>query len=140
VDRTRAEYTKSGRGRRAPSVALRHWEQACKARWRALLLVIRAKLEAVACGISTVEDESSRTSTSTSREHVRDESAMSTTSQTESVTLTMRQVRAFVNLGRTTIEKMVARGEFPRPRRVGGKLLFDRAEVLDWWQRQGADS
>lgn len=33
------------------------WEQACRARWRALLLVIKAKLEAVRCGISTIEDE-----------------------------------------------------------------------------------
>ena len=33
------------------------WEQACRQRWRALNLVIRAKLEAVECGISVFEDE-----------------------------------------------------------------------------------
>lgn len=33
------------------------WEQACRSVWRSLLLVIKAKLEAVACGISTVERE-----------------------------------------------------------------------------------
>lgn len=33
------------------------WEQACRQRWRALALVIKAKLEAVECGITTFEDE-----------------------------------------------------------------------------------
>lgn len=33
------------------------WEQACRQRWRALALVIKAKLEAVECGISTIERE-----------------------------------------------------------------------------------
>lgn len=33
------------------------WEQACRQRWRALNLVIKAKLEAVECGISVLEDE-----------------------------------------------------------------------------------
>jgi hypothetical protein len=42
---------------RAPADALRTWEQACRQRWRALNLVIRAKLEAVECGITTFETE-----------------------------------------------------------------------------------
>lgn len=33
------------------------WERACRQRWRALALVIKAKLEAVECGISLFEDE-----------------------------------------------------------------------------------
>lgn len=33
------------------------WEQAQRQRWRALLLVIKAKLEAVEAGISTIEEE-----------------------------------------------------------------------------------
>lgn len=33
------------------------WEQACRQRWRALALCIKAKLEAVACGISEFESE-----------------------------------------------------------------------------------
>lgn len=33
------------------------WEQACRQRWRALLLVIKAKLEATECGISSFESE-----------------------------------------------------------------------------------
>lgn len=33
------------------------WEQECRQRWRALALVIKAKLEAVECGISDFESE-----------------------------------------------------------------------------------
>lgn len=43
--------------RRAPAAAEAAWEQSCRQRWRALALVIKAKLEAVAAGITTVEDE-----------------------------------------------------------------------------------
>lgn len=37
--------------------ARRNWEQACRQRWRALALAIKAKLEAVTCGISEFENE-----------------------------------------------------------------------------------
>lgn len=47
----------SAQYRREPHTALAAWEQACRSIWRALALVIKAKLEAVAAGISTVEDE-----------------------------------------------------------------------------------
>lgn len=33
------------------------WEQECRSRWRALVLSIKAKLEAVECGISQFESE-----------------------------------------------------------------------------------
>jgi len=33
------------------------WEQGCRQRWRALNLVVKAKLEAVECGISVFEEE-----------------------------------------------------------------------------------
>lgn len=33
------------------------WEQDCRSRWRALVLVIKAKLEAVSSGITTIEQE-----------------------------------------------------------------------------------
>jgi hypothetical protein len=42
---------------RSADAAERAWEQACRQRWRALALVIKAKLEAVSAGITTVEDE-----------------------------------------------------------------------------------
>jgi hypothetical protein len=48
--------TPSGRYR-YENEAVKHWEQGCKARWRALVLIIKAKLEAVDAGISTVERE-----------------------------------------------------------------------------------
>lgn len=41
----------------APEVVQRNWEQACRQRWRALALAIKAKLEAVACGITSFEEE-----------------------------------------------------------------------------------
>lgn len=48
--------TPTGRDRSAAS-AEEAYEQAVRQRWRALALVIKAKLEAVEAGISTVEDE-----------------------------------------------------------------------------------
>lgn len=42
---------------RTADAAKKEWEQACRTRWRALLLVIKAKLEAVAVGISTFDTE-----------------------------------------------------------------------------------
>ena len=47
-----------GRGlRRSDEDAYREWEQACRQRWRALCLVVKAKLEAVDAGITTFENE-----------------------------------------------------------------------------------
>ncbi len=37
--------------------AAKEWEQEIRQRWRALLLTIKAKLEAVECGISSIEQE-----------------------------------------------------------------------------------
>lgn len=42
---------------RTPSGKYAAWEQACRQRWRALALIIKAKLEAVASGITTMEIE-----------------------------------------------------------------------------------
>jgi hypothetical protein len=42
---------------RTEAQAYKAWEQACRQRWRALNLVIKAKLEAVDAEISTIEDE-----------------------------------------------------------------------------------
>ena len=42
------------RGTRVPQLLS---EQACRSRWRALALAVKAKLEAVAIGITTFEDE-----------------------------------------------------------------------------------
>lgn len=50
------KYTPTGRERTENS-KYEAWEQACRQRWRALNLVIKAKLEAVECGISVFDDE-----------------------------------------------------------------------------------
>lgn len=51
------QFKQSKRGWRSPEVARKHWEQACRQRWRALVLCVKAKLEAVESRISTFEDE-----------------------------------------------------------------------------------
>lgn len=42
---------------RTEDAARKEWEQACRQRWRALTLVVKAKLEAVDAGITVFEDE-----------------------------------------------------------------------------------
>lgn len=57
-DRNAKEFTQTATGKlRAPQSAQAEWEQSCRQRWRALALVVKAKLEAVAAGISTFESE-----------------------------------------------------------------------------------
>ena len=52
------EFWETPTGRqRAEKAAFEAWEQACRQRWRALNLVIKAKLEAVEANISEFEDE-----------------------------------------------------------------------------------
>lgn len=54
----RAESVRSETGkRRTLDAAERAYDQAVKVRWRALVLIIKAKLEAVASGITTIERE-----------------------------------------------------------------------------------
>lgn len=51
-------FTRTTTGReRTAAAADREYEQAVRQRWRALALVIKAKLEAVAAGITTLQDE-----------------------------------------------------------------------------------
>jgi hypothetical protein len=58
-DRNAAEFlfTPARKTRRTDAQAYEAWEQACRQRWRALNLVIKAKLEAVESGISTFDNE-----------------------------------------------------------------------------------
>jgi hypothetical protein len=54
----RTEFMKSEKGRRrTPRQADQAFDQATRQRWRAMALVIKAKLEAVQSNISTVESE-----------------------------------------------------------------------------------
>jgi hypothetical protein len=58
-DRSAHEFTHAGNRHtpRAKLVADKVYEQAIRQRWRALALIIKAKLEAVATGIVTFEEE-----------------------------------------------------------------------------------
>jgi hypothetical protein len=58
-DRQDKQFTHTpGRGyERSDSDAEKAWEQATRQRWRALALVVKAKLEAVESGISTFDNE-----------------------------------------------------------------------------------
>lgn len=51
------QLTESRGFQRNEKTILQHWEKACRQRWRALALAIKAKLEAVECGISEFEQE-----------------------------------------------------------------------------------
>lgn len=51
------QYTHHSRGAKTPAAAAAAWEQACRQRWRALNLAVKAKLEAVESGIAEFEDE-----------------------------------------------------------------------------------
>tara|TARA_R100001086_G_scaffold219041_1_gene135830 strand:- start:614 stop:1033 length:420 start_codon:yes stop_codon:yes gene_type:complete len=51
------QKTPAKRQKRSPEAAHQAWEQACRQRWRARSLVIKAKLEAVESGIVEFDDE-----------------------------------------------------------------------------------
>lgn len=42
---------------RPKELAMKSWDQACRQRWRALALVVKAKLEAVESGVATFDHE-----------------------------------------------------------------------------------
>ena len=56
-DKQQFARTPAGKRERKPDAILKAWEQACRQSWRALALVIKAKLEAVESGIASFEDE-----------------------------------------------------------------------------------
>lgn len=57
VDEEKFATTPGGRRRRNEADRSKAWEQECRAQWRSLALVVKAKLEAVESGISTFERE-----------------------------------------------------------------------------------
>jgi hypothetical protein len=56
-DRAQFRLTPTRRFERSPAEQEKAYEQAVRQRWRALALVIKAKLEAVEAGITTIEEE-----------------------------------------------------------------------------------
>lgn len=57
IERTWGGRPTGNRKQRPAEQAHKLWEQACRSRWRSLNLCIKAKLEAVAAGITTFETE-----------------------------------------------------------------------------------
>lgn len=57
IDAKEFTHTPKTGKRRAPAAATEAWEQGTRQRWRALALMIKAKLEAVESGIVTFEEE-----------------------------------------------------------------------------------
>lgn len=56
-NREEKQFRLNGRGQlRSADAILGAWEQACRSRWRALFLCIKAKLESIESGIETFED------------------------------------------------------------------------------------
>lgn len=53
----RFQFTPAGRFRLSPEQSRLAWEQSCRSKWRALVLIVKAKLEAIEAGVSTFEDE-----------------------------------------------------------------------------------
>lgn len=54
----KSDFTKTPEGRmRRNELVPQVWEQDCRARWRALVLIVKAKLEAVQSGVALFEDE-----------------------------------------------------------------------------------
>lgn len=52
------DFEETPRGRqRTPSAGLQEWEKACRQQWRAMALIIKAKLEGIESGITTFEKE-----------------------------------------------------------------------------------
>jgi hypothetical protein len=52
------QFLRDGRNSiRTPARRREVWEQTCRQRWRALYLIIKAKIEAIQSGITTFEDE-----------------------------------------------------------------------------------
>lgn len=53
----------------------------------------------------------------------------------EKLAWSYEEVAQVTGLGRSTIVRLVARGEFPAPRHRGGRRLFVADEVRAWLQR-----
>jgi hypothetical protein len=52
-----ADFSQGKRKKYSQDATIKRWEQACRERWRALALIIKAKLEAVNSNISIFEEE-----------------------------------------------------------------------------------
>ena len=54
--------------------------------------------------------------------------------------ITCRDLQARVSLGRSTIYRLVAAGQFPQPVKIGGKAVRWVSKEIDAWVTEQADS
>jgi hypothetical protein len=55
-DQAEKRFWNHSRGKRTENAAYAQWEQACRSKWRALFLTIKAKLESIDAGIETFDE------------------------------------------------------------------------------------
>ncbi|WP_395175099.1 hypothetical protein [Roseibium alexandrii] len=55
-DQSEKRFWQHSRGKRSESAAYAQWEQACRSKWRALYLTIKAKLESTEAGIESFDE------------------------------------------------------------------------------------
>ncbi|WP_370211287.1 helix-turn-helix transcriptional regulator [Roseovarius sp.] len=53
--------------------------------------------------------------------------------------LRCREVQEIIGLSRSTIYRMMARGEFPRSQKLGARAVGWRESAINQWVEQGAD-
>ncbi len=51
---------------------------------------------------------------------------------------TIGDVQMILGTSRSTVERMVKRGEFPKPTRIGSRVKFWIAEVEEWLRSKAA--
>jgi len=49
------------------------------------------------------------------------------------ITLDVREVADLLGFSSRTVYRLVNRGDFPQPRKIGRLSKWDRNEVTDWW-------
>ena len=54
------------------------------------------------------------------------------------VCLDRREVLALLNVRRTTLYRLVTKGDFPKPIKIGSRSLWLRREVLAWIEERAA--
>lgn len=69
----------------------------------------------------------------------RDQKGADPASRSTPLALSWRQVLELIPFSRRALQIRIARGEFPRPVTVGGKVLFDHGEIVAWWEERKAD-
>jgi len=65
-----------------------------------------------------------------------DEEISRKTVERQQVAVSVDTVAELLGISTRSVWRLVARGELPRPVRIGGLARWDQAAVLAWWSRQ----